>query len=165
MLASIITYVDYLSDKVRNFSNGLLPVALERYGLQQALEELISPLLVSAQHQIEYHFQFMTSSLANEANNHNYRIFQEIINNMLKHSQASRMVFRILKNEHTVFIKIEDKGSGFDLASRGYRKGLGLQNIRERADILHARMYITTSKGEGTRYDIEIPKQTVRKEE
>ncbi len=165
ILASTITYVDSLSDKVRSFSNQLLSVALETYGLQQALEELISPLLSLPQYQVDYHFQFMTSTLAAEADIHIYRIFQEIINNILKHSGASRIFFKIFENQHTLFLRIEDNGGGFDLASEDYRRGLGLQNIRMRADILNARMYLTTRKGEGTKYEIEIPKQAVKNRE
>ncbi len=163
LLNDTMAYIDQLSDQVRNVSKGLLPIALEREGLQQALEELVAPLLSSPRYEMDYRFRFPSSSLTPEAAVHIYRICQEVISNILRHAGASRILLHVWEEKRTLFVRIEDNGIGFDSADAARRKGLGLQNIRMRADILQAHLYVKTSEGNGTRYDLEIPKRAVTK--
>jgi len=83
---------------------------------------------------------------------------QEIMNNILKHSHATLVNFTITGTDKKIVLHIQDNGVGFDknMVSKK-RNGLGLQNIMARADLLKAKIYLTTEPQKGVDYLIEIP--------
>ena len=157
MISDISDSIGLLIDKIRDISNQLLPLVLQRYGLQKALEELLSPLVDSGRYQVSCFFDLPPSSVSPEAAIQIYRIFQEIINNIIKHSGASTIHFRLSVYRGVLYLLAEDNGTGFDVQSPDVYKGMGLQSIRTRADVLQAKLYLNTRPGAGVRYEIEIP--------
>lgn len=153
-------FVDRLSDKVRAISNQLLPVVLERYGLQKALEELTQVFLYPDHYRVSCDFEFDSTSLSPQVSVHIYRMFQEIINNILKHSKATILSFRLTERGQSLLMEVSDNGVGFDLLQGLPNQGFGLQNIRMRADLLQAKLFIISARGKGVRYELDIPKTT-----
>lgn len=83
-----------------------------------------------------------------------YRIVQEAVNNVVKHAGAKRISVRLGKIADALQLSIEDDGAGFDpaeAATRGFAKGLGLQNMKERADLSGGTWSIESAPGRGTR--------------
>lgn len=76
-----------------------------------------------------------------------YRIFQEAVNNAMKHAQADRITVT-LANNGTVRLGVQDNGLGFDPAGAG--AGAGLATMRERAALIGFRLHITSAPGQGT---------------
>jgi len=77
-----------------------------------------------------------------------YRIIQELIQNMLKHAQASHAVIQVLKQEKYLSITVEDNGIGFDLT--GKTEGTGLRNLELRVKTLRGKLTIESAKNAGT---------------
>ncbi len=87
-----------------------------------------------------------------------YRIVQELIQNVLKHADASELTVQISQRESSLGITIEDNGNGFyiDQVQTSPENGLGLVNIRRRVEMLHGDMDIRSIPGKGTTIYIEI---------
>jgi len=84
-----------------------------------------------------------------------FRIAQEALNNVAKHSQATSASVSLIFNTGQVRLRIEDDGIGFDTFQS--RAGLGLQNIRERAEGLGGQLAVESVSGKGTKITVEIP--------
>jgi len=84
-----------------------------------------------------------------------FRIAQEALNNVAKHSQATSASVSLIFDTGQVRLRIEDDGIGFDTFQS--RAGLGLQNIRERAEGLGGQLAVESVPGKGTKITVEIP--------
>jgi signal transduction histidine kinase len=81
-----------------------------------------------------------------------YRITQESINNILKHSQASEFTVTLEQEPQRIELTIVDNGSGFDTSET--HSGLGLSSMRERAEGIGAILTVTSAPGQGTQINI-----------
>jgi signal transduction histidine kinase len=90
-----------------------------------------------------------------------YRVFQEALNNIVKHSGATRVEVAIKKHGHCVKFSIEDNGAGFFKEELGNRKahdqGMGLATIDERVRLLGGALKLQSKPGQGTRLHFTIP--------
>ncbi len=84
-----------------------------------------------------------------------FRVAQEGLANVARHSRASGVKIQLTWNEEEVCLSIRDNGQGFDTA-RTVRKGLGLTSMRERVEALHGRLSIASSE-EGTTVEAHVP--------
>jgi two-component system NarL family sensor kinase len=88
---------------------------------------------------------------------HSFRIIQELLQNILKHSGASNAIVQISYNHNRLYITVEDDGKGFEIGDDGNRKGMGLKNIENRIKILKGKMDYRTTASDGTSVLMEIP--------
>jgi two-component system NarL family sensor kinase len=88
-----------------------------------------------------------------------YRMVQEILNNIVKHSLATRVSISIQVKENLFTLVIQDNGVGFNLEDKMKSGGSGLINLASRAKLIHAMFSIQSSAGNGTRICIELPIQ------
>ncbi|MBV9964040.1 MAG: sensor histidine kinase [Parafilimonas sp.] len=149
-------YIDEAMLKLKRISFNLMPRVLQRKGLKQALCELIDTIEQSMH--IKISFRYNCHQLNDEQTIHIYRIAQEILNNIVKHSCASVASVELKERKNKLVLNIKDNGTGFkkdDAVKAGM--GQGLQNIQARADVLSARMFLSTSIGGGTDYSFQIP--------
>ncbi|MEN9444350.1 MAG: two-component sensor histidine kinase [Bacteroidota bacterium] len=143
--------------ETRRISSNLLPVVLRDYGLEPAIRELCSPRWNTGNIPIEY-----TQNLELPQRLHTnieislYRICQECINNAYKYSQASQIRVRLTKTIEHIILTIDDNGQGFDTSTLK-TQGNGLNNIRERAALINASLYINSRPGQGTQIFLELP--------
>jgi signal transduction histidine kinase len=88
-----------------------------------------------------------------------YRILQEALNNVAKHSQADLVQLTLQKTDIGVGLSMHDNGTGFDLTEaislKPSRRGFGLASMRERAELSGARFHIESVDGEGTTIRVE----------
>jgi signal transduction histidine kinase len=84
-----------------------------------------------------------------------YGIAQEALNNVVKHARAKNVMVHVIQSGHTVLMKIEDDGIGFDTAENG-KGGIGLRTMRERAESLNAALAIQSTPGSGTSLTVEV---------
>jgi len=82
-----------------------------------------------------------------------YRIVQEALNNIIKHSQASQVLIQLTWADNQIVLTISDNGKGFDM-SLTKPTSLGMNIMRERADSIQARLNIESAVGEGTRIQV-----------
>lgn len=90
-----------------------------------------------------------------------YRVIQEALTNIAKHSGAKNARIEIEKPEGALFLTISDDGKGFNNAQGGepglWSSGLGIVNMRDRIEALHGQFRLTSEKGKGTSIHIELP--------
>ena len=86
-----------------------------------------------------------------------YRILQELITNIIKHSRAKFAVITIFRDHNSIHLSIEDDGVGFDYETvNNEAEGFGLSGIRERIEILKGDLTISTGAKTGTIFKIKI---------
>jgi signal transduction histidine kinase len=88
-----------------------------------------------------------------------FRIIQEQVNNVLKHSGAKNLIIELIlvENQNRIELNITDDGKGFEPAKIKGKKGLGLSNIVSRADLFGGRASIVSAKGEGCKLSVQVP--------
>ena len=86
-----------------------------------------------------------------------YRIIQELLNNAIRHGNATRIIVQCFRNEEGFLITVEDNGKGFDASQTEQQgKGIGLQNVKMRASYMKGNVDISSVAGEGTSVNIEL---------
>lgn len=150
--------------EVRRISSDLLPTVLNDYGLSAAIKDLLT-LAKSGSNDIEIVFDDKLD--LNQRLNKNievslYRICQESINNAIKYSQASQIRVKVTNDVEFLNLIIEDDGKGFNISetekiNRTKESGNGLNNMRERADLINSKLYINSSASKGTSIFVEVP--------
>lgn len=154
--ASIRTRVDALYKTARSLVQRLRPEILGTMGLQGALEEIVKTyddMLSGCAFHLDYDgaFSNLGDALALAA----YRIVQEALSNIVRHSKATLASVRLLCDDETVTIRIEDNGSGFD--AEEVTAGVGLIGMRQRVQSLSGSLIIHSAPGLGTQIDIRLP--------
>jgi signal transduction histidine kinase len=153
-------------EEVRQITHGLRPYQLDRLGLTQALRATVSRASANSQILFASRVEDIDAIFDKDSEIHVYRIVQEAINNVLKHSAATEAAVVIKKRTTnaltgSVSISIRDNGRGFDVAAMRASKsndlGYGLSGIAERALILGSHMTIDSRPGGGASLNIEIP--------
>ena len=146
-------------DDVRKVAYGLRPYQLDRLGLTRALEALVKQASESSAIPVETSIAAVEGVLAKADEINVYRIVQEAINNMIRHSHANRGRVVVDMRGGGLQIQVEDDGVGFDAASTT-AGGLGLTGITERARILGGRATVRSATGKGTTLTVQIPGRT-----
>ncbi len=142
--------------ELRNVIHDLHPPELERYGLATSVEDLAGCLRERGI-KVEFSNEGCRADLESRTEMMIYRIIQEIINNILKHSEASIVKILLSAGENS-FISISDNGKGFDPEEIQKRKNYsyGLINMVQRAEIIGGHLQINSSPGNGTEITLRI---------
>lgn len=144
-------------DKVRDLSHELIPSLLIRFGLYYALQDLCEKNSNSS-----LHFDYMGDEETNIRYNEDfetkmYFIITELLNNIIKHSQASQAKLSILEKKGELIINIIDNGQGFDTKKFNITEGFGLNQIRARIKNMEGKFQIKSSLNSGTTVLIKTP--------
>jgi signal transduction histidine kinase len=93
-----------------------------------------------------------------------YRVLQESLQNVAKHSHATRVVVELLGKENELTLKIADNGVGFDLENVRFASGLGLVSMRERLNLIGGKLELRSEQGSGTQLiaTVAVPGEAVR---
>jgi PAS domain S-box-containing protein len=89
-----------------------------------------------------------------------FRVFQETLNNIMKHAAASRVKVQILRKVKCIELVVSDDGRGFDDAARNKPRSFGLRGIQERIRQLGGKVKITSKPAEGTQIAVHLPVKT-----
>jgi len=148
--------VDSMVERMRDMAHELMPRELRRRGLSKALDFLIARIETSSGIGIQYRNDI--GEVDRKKSLHIYRIIQEVINNVLRHSDASSVELNLWRSSGKIHFIISDDGKGFDVKEQSARgNGAGLYNISARMQLMQGRMYITSEPNSGTIYEFEIP--------
>jgi signal transduction histidine kinase len=132
----------------------LYPVALKEKGLVTALREYIFEWENRTDIQVELQIDG-AKKLPLDVEQALYRIVQEALANIARHSQAEKVKVSIRYNPHLVEVQVADNGLGFDVEQKQY--GLGLHSMRERAVMIGGSLRLESKPGEGTSVIIQLP--------
>jgi two-component system, NarL family, sensor kinase len=152
-----ILQIDNISTELRGIIRNMSPLYLERFGLLESVHEMcriinstgsISAKFVSDQ--IEPDFDSSENRLLV------YRIVQELINNVIKHSGATQMDISSSIDDSLLMISVSDNGKGFDSSDELNFKGQGLRNIKSRIELAGGSFTISRNNNDGIKAVIEI---------
>ena len=144
------------SRDLRSIAHSMMPEILMQLGLLKAVEAYCEQLNGSKIVHFEFqHFGF-NQSLKPNVEIMIYRILQELMNNILKHSRAKHAIIQFNKTEHSLQVTVEDDGVGFKLEDRVNGSGSGLTGIRQRVDFLNGNLSIDSRDGIGTTVYMEF---------
>lgn len=147
-------------DEVREIARNLHPYQLDRLGLTKALESVIRRAASSSEINFTTQLDSVNNLFSKEAEINLYRIVQECVNNILRHSRATEASLFVERGAHDVRIEIKDNGAGFNTepvtGEDLERRGFGLAGINERARILGAKHMIRSTPGRGTTVILKI---------
>lgn len=143
-------------DEVQEITSNLHPHYLERLGLTKAIKSMLSK--VSDVLEIVSEIDPVDDLFPKEAEINVYRIVQESVNNIIKHSDASEAEIKVKRAGDEVVITIEDDGRGFDPSNvKAKGGGLGLVGLKERANMIGGAIFIDSSVGRGTKIQVNLP--------
>jgi PAS domain S-box-containing protein len=147
-LDQLITLNRAAMSEMRTLLLELRPEAMLKTDLALLLRQLVEAAKGRKNIRAEIEVENMPDGLPSTVHVALYRIAQESINNILKHSQASQFSVQLYAQAEQASLQIDDDGQGFDMTSM--TAGLGLNNIRERAQAIGASLDIRSKLGEGT---------------
>jgi signal transduction histidine kinase len=157
LLSNAKKLVDESVTEVRNISHNMMPSVLLQYGLVVAIEDFTSKINNSNLLKINFsHTGFENKKLISSLEIVLYRVVQELVNNAIKHAQASKMDIQLLLFDQELTLMLEDNGKGFDYEQTVLSKnGIGLKNIISRINYINGMINFDSSKGNGTTITIE----------
>lgn len=143
------------SETARTISHELVPPMIDKLGWPYALEEMVQK--VNRTTGIKCHFSNQLKAESEQGENavHVFRIFQELINNTIKHAQAASISITLAESENGLELSYSDNGNGTDVST--FSTGLGMSNIQSRLDILSGKVAFASKPGQGFQARIEIP--------
>lgn len=155
-LDRILSLVDDSCKEVRSVSHNMMPNALLKNSLAAAVREFISKL-DHKKLKVHLYTEGLEERLNPNVESVLYRVIQECVNNVIKHSQADTLDISIIRDANEVTATVEDNGRGFDINDKKIVDGIGLKNIRTRVEYLKGTVDIDTAPGKGTVVALYVP--------
>ncbi|MEA4931978.1 MAG: ammonium transporter [Lawsonibacter sp.] len=153
--ATTMNLVQSTIEEIREVIYNLKPVQLNEGGLANSIRNLSKKLNDLSGIKISCEIQDDLPQWNETEEVNIYRIVQECLTNIIKHSGATEACVRFLRQDGRLSVCIADNGSGFD--RKEVRSGFGLTTMKERADMLNAQLIIDSEPGNGTRMILEVP--------
>lgn len=149
--------VDRVNADIRTISHNLMPISLSKLGLKAAIQELVNHIK-SSYPNIKFNLfqQYDSKNLSANMEVHIYRIIQELLNNMVKHAQATEINIQLIDNESELIISLEDNGKGFVYAPEN-TMGLGLKSILTRSQLIGGKFEVDSKLDAGSFFSITLP--------
>lgn len=142
--------------EIRNICFNLLPATLEDFGLIPTVMELCHQPVYAGKVNFKVESDPLFPSLQKEMAMDIFRIIQEFITNAIVHGDANSILIRFRAISNKIIITLQDNGVGFDVSKTNYQ-GRGLRNVHSRIKSHNGEAVITSIRGKGTIYNINIP--------
>ena len=146
-------------DRVRSLSQALHPVMLDEVGLEATLDWYIPTVERQTGIAISYEKQGVPFAVDGSAAVQIYRILQEALNNVARHSGGKQAWVRLRFLPATLELEVEDHGAGF--SERPAKQGIGLVAMRERSELMGGRTVFSTPAAGGTLLHLTVPREKV----
>ena len=158
-LQEVLQIVQTTLESVRSLSQALHPVMLDEAGLESTLDWYIPTVERQTGIAISYEKQGAAFPVDGGAGVHIYRVLQEALNNVARHSGAKRAWVRLRFLPNAVELEVEDHGVGF--AEHPNRRGIGLVAMRERSELMGGHIVFSRLPEGGTLVHLDVPKERV----
>ena len=153
---NLIGLVDESCREIRSVSHQMMPNALLKNGLANAVKEFIDKIDTRVI-KINLYAEGLNERLDNNIETVLYRVIQECVNNVIKHSGADKLDISLIKDTDGIATTVEDNGRGFDTTDKQKFEGIGLKNITSRIEFLKGTVEFDSSPGKGTLIAIHVP--------
>ncbi|MBI3926866.1 MAG: sensor histidine kinase [Armatimonadetes bacterium] len=157
--AELVALATRAVEGVRRLALELRPPELDDLGLAEAIRWYVDDFAARSGISVRSHLGASTGRLAPPTELALYRIAQEALANVAKHSGARQVEVRLDQRDGVVLLLVEDDGRGFDVAATlgSKDRGVGLFGMQERVGLLEGRLRIESEPGRGTRVQVEVP--------
>lgn len=147
--------LDEAIDELRQISHNMVPVSLSRFGLGPALHTFAAQVRAAGELEVDLQILGLEERLPEEIEVHVYRICQELVQNVIKHAQASKLRVQIIRHNDALNISVEDNGRGMikDKVPRGF----GFSTIQSNVDLFKGTFTIESQPGKGCLVLIDLP--------
>lgn len=142
--------IDTASEEVRRIAHNMMPEGLMKLGLMHALEDMCSNISAAKQLQVKLQSYGMEKRMNPSTEIMLYRIVQELLTNIIKHAQATRVIVQFNREEDRLTVTVEDNGRGFNLQESDGKKHSGLETIKSRVNYLNGQISIDSENEVGT---------------
>lgn len=142
------------AEEVRQVSHQMMPRTLMDFGLINAIEDLLQNNFKFSDIKYEFEHRLKNLRFDERIEISLYRILQELINNIIKHSEANEVSVQLIQNTGKLLLFVEDNGKGMNNTNSG---GHGLLNIKSRLDMVKGSINYEPSPSSGTSATISIP--------
>ncbi|MBK8141193.1 MAG: sensor histidine kinase [Chitinophagaceae bacterium] len=138
------------SEEVRRIAHNMMPEVLIKLGLVQATQELCNSISAGKLLNVSMQAYGMDKRLNASTEVMLFRILQELLNNIIKHSQASEAIIQFNRDGNRLSVTVEDNGRGFSLAETDGKTHAGLSSVESRVTYLNGKLSIDSQKEVGT---------------
>jgi signal transduction histidine kinase len=144
---------------IKEISNNLSPHILDNFGLNKAIRNFIQKINIAKSINIDFQTNLNDLRLEQNVETVLYRILCELINNTVKHANASKININLQYDLYAISLDYSDNGKGFDMDNlfKPYEKGMGFYNIFSRINSLKGKIETNSAPGKGTEIKIQIP--------
>jgi signal transduction histidine kinase len=156
-LRAVMRNIDDTCKEIRDISHNLISVKVQSHSFSFLVRKFLNEMLVGKTLKLNLNLypEAELDELSNELKMELYRIVQELMSNVIKHSQANMIDVQIIRGHGYLNLMFEDNGVGFHTDKP--TEGIGLKNIRSRIAVLNGSCHLESSFGNWTLVNIEIP--------
>ncbi len=151
-----LSMLDSTMSDLRKVAHNLMPEALVKFGLNEALKDFCTSVQSTQTVKVIYQKLGSDQKYENTTEVFIYRIIQELVTNALKHAQAKEILVQLATHEKNIHITVEDDGIGYESNTIKNQKGSGLANIEYRVNYLNGKIDTVSSPNNGTAVNIEF---------
>ncbi|MCB0522828.1 MAG: hypothetical protein KDD27_28040 [Saprospiraceae bacterium] len=155
-LNQVITDMDRSISELRHIARNMMPEALVRFGLPDALQDYCDHTEHATSTKVHFQSFGMEERLPQDVEVIVFRIAQELLNNVVKHAHATQAIVQLIRDGQRVNLTVEDDGKGMDIKQLEQAKGVGWMNIRSRVGYLEGRLDVHSEVGKGTSIGVEF---------
>jgi signal transduction histidine kinase len=148
---------DKTVEEIRRISNNLKPSVLEAFGIVYALRNLCVETSEQTGIKVSLHFKGDLESMDMTIKTYIFRIAQEALNNVVRHSGATIAELRLDRTMDDLYFSISDNGKGFHMRQLNTPSGHGVNNMRDRVKLLNGSIDIKSAADKGTLIMIKVP--------
>jgi signal transduction histidine kinase len=143
--------------EIRNLSHRLVPSFFDNTKIEEAFESLLKTFNVKGNYNISMYFDNSSKNtlIDQEIQLNLYRILQEQLRNIINHSSCTDIEVSLFVCHNLLHMRIADNGVGFEV--KDIKQGIGLANMKRRAELFSGKLHINTSLGQGCEIMIIIP--------
>lgn len=151
--------IDEAIKSIREISNNLSPHILNNFGLNKAMRNFINKINYSDTIKIKFTSNFEDDRFESNTEVVLYRVLCELINNTIKHAEASLINISLEKMANKISCRYKDNGKGFDISmlSPNQHSGMGYSNMVTRINSLNGSFNLSSEKEKGTKASITVP--------
>jgi signal transduction histidine kinase len=147
-------------NEIRKISRALVPSSIEDLGLTESINDLVEHINSTKSINVEFYTVCWSDEIIGSTQKLTlFRIIQEQVNNVLKHSGAKNLIIELEMDEYENSIKlnISDDGKGFDPEKIKTKKSLGFSNIFSRTHLFDGKISIVSAPEKGCKLNVQIP--------
>ncbi len=148
--------LEMAASEVRKITHNMMPGLLSKYGFFEAVDELVDQINDAGTIEARLSIDGEDKRFSENKEFMLYRIVQEMINNTIKHAQATKISINVELFENKLKLKYNDNGIGFDSVEKIKQKSIGLTSLNSRSNYLGGNLIVDTAPGKGTKYQLII---------